>query len=283
MQSLKGLSVALTILLVVAALVAIFGAVAFFNRADLLDRSLGLNPPSFGEADDADSLVAGSMGLYMLTLLATGVVFVIWQYRHAKNAQALGVTGGLGPGWAIGGWFIPLANYVLPGIQLFQSSRGSSRERKGAGIVIAWAIVFGLGSVLFSASILGNDTDAEGNIVIESRQDVEDAASSDRTAGAGMVVIVAAAIVATVMVRQLTNRQAEAYASMPQPPAPAAPGGWAAPQPPPPPSAPPSAAPGTWGAPPPPSPPAPGGGRGTPSTPPAEPDDGGPAWPAPPG
>ena len=46
---------------------------------------------------------------------AIGVVFIIWQFRHAKNAQVLGARGGLGPGWAIGGWFIPLANYVLPG------------------------------------------------------------------------------------------------------------------------------------------------------------------------
>ncbi len=57
--------------------------------------------------------------------------FIVWQFRHAKNARALGERGGLGPGWAIGGWFVPLANFVLPGVQIHQSSRMSDSAAAG--------------------------------------------------------------------------------------------------------------------------------------------------------
>jgi hypothetical protein len=53
-------------------------------------------------------------------------LFITWQYRHAKNARLLGQQGGLGPGWAVGGWFIPLANFVLPAVQLFGASAMSA-------------------------------------------------------------------------------------------------------------------------------------------------------------
>ena len=126
---------------------------------------------------------------------------IIWQFRHAKNAEALGARGGLGPGWAIGGWFIPIANFVLPALQMFQSSKASDmsgprhgRAAKGAGIVIAWAVAFAVGALLLGSSGALVQADGEGNLIIESIQDVEDAASSDRSAGVGYVVFVFAAI-----------------------------------------------------------------------------------------
>ena len=57
------------------------------------------------------------------------VLTVIWQWRLAKNHQQLGRPGtSLGPGWAIGGWFIPLANFVLPFIQFRELWRGADPE-----------------------------------------------------------------------------------------------------------------------------------------------------------
>jgi hypothetical protein len=273
MRSLKGLSTALTVLFAVVALVDVGAALARNNRAGLLDDIVD-DPFSVTEQKifDADDAVAAFAGLHIVVALALFVVVIIWQYRHAKNAEALGVRGGLGAGWAIGGWFIPVANMVLPALQLFQSSKGSDlaarnegRRPKGAGLVIAWGIAFAIGGmILFSSGALV-DSDDEGNVVIESVEDIEDAASSDRTAGAGYVVFIVAAALGIVMVRSLTRKQTDAYAAIaastpaaapPQPgswgapPPPAQPGTWGAPQPPPPPPSPPP--------PPPPPPPAPG-------------------------
>ncbi|RZQ63434.1 DUF4328 domain-containing protein [Amycolatopsis suaedae] len=55
----------------------------------------------------ADSSVAVWEACFVLLNLATGIVFIIWQHRHATNAVALRGPLGLGPGWAIGGCSFP--------------------------------------------------------------------------------------------------------------------------------------------------------------------------------
>jgi hypothetical protein len=233
MRSLKGLAIAVSVLFAVIALVDIIAAVARNNRAGLLDDLLD-NPLSVQIQDllDADDFVAGTTALHAFGAIALAVVLIVWQWRHAKNAEVLGVRGGLGsPGWAIGGWFIPIANFVLPGMQMFRSSKGSDiedrragRAPKGAGIIVPWAIALALGVMILGSSNAFSDTDDEGNLVIESSQDVEDAASRDHTAAAGYLVMVAAAVLGIVMVRSLTKRQTTAYAQLVMPaPAVAAP------------------------------------------------------------
>ena len=221
-RSLKGLATAVTVLFAVAAVGDLVAAAARNSRAGLLDDFLD-NPTSvqFQELLDADDAVAASTVFYALAALALVIVLIIWQWRHAKNAEVLGVRGGLGPGWAIGGWFIPVANFVLPGMQMFQSSKGSDvdarragRAPKGVGLIIAWAILFALGSVLLFSSPAGTTTDEDGNRVFDSVQDVEDAASSDRRAAAGFVVLMVAAGLGIAMVRTLTKKQTAAYAQV---------------------------------------------------------------------
>lgn len=260
MRSLKGLAVALLVLFVLIALVDIAGAGALFNRASILDDFAHGQFPTFSEVDDADSAVAATFGLHLVLVVALAAVFITWQWRHAKNAEVLGARGGLGPGWAIGGWFIPLANLVLPATQLFQSSKASDvqarqqgRPAKGAGIIIAWAIVYGIAGIMFVVGGGLAPSDDQGNLQIESVSDIETAASGDRTAGMALATYVAAAAIAAVMVRGLTKKQTNAYAAVAagaggagHPAAPPPPP--AAPTIPPPPGAPPEA-PG-WGSPP---------------------------------
>jgi hypothetical protein len=179
MRSLKGLSVALLVLLLLVALVDIVGAASLFNRAGLLDDLLDGNVPSLQEVSDADDAVGATLGFHALGVLAVAVVLIVWQWRHAKNAEVLGVRGGLGPGWAIGGWFIPIANFILPGMQMFQSSKGSDvaartsgRPPKGAGIVIVWAIAFAVAALLFVVGSGMRPTDDEGLASFDTEQDV---------------------------------------------------------------------------------------------------------------
>ncbi len=263
MRALRGLATALLVLFILVALTQLGAAGARFNRASLIDDVIE-SPSSVDQQDliDADDTVAGLSGLHALGMLATGIVFIIWQFRHAKNATVLGNQSGLGPGWAIGGWFVPLGNLVIPGVQLFQSSKASdvtARQQgqppKGAPVVVLWAVAFGLGVVLLAAGgALAPGTDDEGNFDVDSIEDIEDVASSDRTAGAGHVVLFGAAILGIVMVRRLSAKQLAAWPSAataagPPPGPPSAWGAPAAPPPPPPPSPP---LPPPPGAPPPP-------------------------------
>ncbi|MFI7289218.1 DUF4328 domain-containing protein [Streptomyces anulatus] len=47
--------------------------------------------------------------------LASGVLFIIWFHRTRRNAEVFepGVQR-MGPGWAVGGWFVPVANLWFP-------------------------------------------------------------------------------------------------------------------------------------------------------------------------
>lgn len=223
MRSLKGLSVALLVLLILVALAEVAAAGARFNRADLIDEIVS-SPLSASEQEaiDADNAVAALSGLHGLLLLSIAVVFIIWQFRHAKNAEMLGTRGGLGPGWAIGGWFVPLANFVLPSVQIFQSSKASDvaarqqgRRPKGSGLVVIWGVVFGLGILLLMGSgALAPSSDDEGDFVVNSFEDLEKVADSDRSAASGHIVLIGAAILGALMVRRLTKKQTDAYAAV---------------------------------------------------------------------
>ena len=78
---------------------------------------------------------------YFVLCLVTGILFLCWNYRTAWNARQIDpaqmpVT----PGKAAGGWFIPLANFVIP----FRAMLGITRTSLGKsadGHVIAWWIL----------------------------------------------------------------------------------------------------------------------------------------------
>ncbi len=118
------------------------------------------------DVQDADDAVGAGVGFFGLVALAIAVVFIIWQFRHAKNAERLAGPLPLGPGWAIGGWFIPLGNYVLPQLQLYRSAAASDpdappRAGKAPSIVSSGGCSSVAGSVLFSIGRLMHPNDNE--------------------------------------------------------------------------------------------------------------------------
>ncbi|WP_169792146.1 DUF4328 domain-containing protein [Jiangella muralis] len=220
---------ALTVLFALAAAVTAASAAAYANRASVVSDALGMSPEAdllaSNVAVDADRLTRAYdlVGLgtwaYGVVGLALGVFFIIWQYRHAQNARLLGSRSALGPGWAIGGWFVPLANFVLPVRQLWTASRSSNPDGRGAGIVVAWWVAF-------VAAILIDRTAAQ--LGVDGPRDdptVRDLANADWLAAGGEVVFAAAAVLGLIMVRRLTAAQGAALAAtggavQPGPPAP---------------------------------------------------------------
>ena len=118
-HSLDGLKTALIVLFVAGGVVAIATFATALNRIsaiDDFDRGAG----SINALRDADDAVGAASAVQSVVLIATIVVFIIWQFRCAKNVEALGrESAKFGPGWSIGGWFIPLANFVIP-VMIFQ-------------------------------------------------------------------------------------------------------------------------------------------------------------------
>lgn len=200
-QRLAGLATALSILLGVATLASLAVATSLANRAAILGDGPPWGPDELGDADDA---VAGTTALYLLVLLTTGVVWLVWQYRHARNADSLGQRGGLGAGWAIGGWFVPLANLVLGPLQLSHAARATSGRTPP--ILYVWWALWLLQPVvgLLSGRLGFGDDEADGTGIDEFRR-------SDILGSVGGALAAAAAIAAIITVRILTRRQQAAF------------------------------------------------------------------------
>jgi Domain of unknown function (DUF4328) len=219
-----GLATAAAILVGLMALVALFGVGAHVHRADLIDQSFSDGDVSFNELSDADDLVAVSVVVYGLGVLVVAAVFITWQHRHAVNAESLaGSSSGLGPGWAIGGWFIPCANWLLPAMQLFGASRASdpalpprpaAGRGRGSALVVVWAAMFALGGGLVGLGSVNYPDEDEFSVVSDFEDYVSDATSADRMVAAGYVLLAAAAVLAAVMVRSLSRRQSDRAAAV---------------------------------------------------------------------
>lgn len=70
-----------------------------------------------------------------LPTLVIGVLFVIWFHRAATVALRLGRPARRSPGWAVGGWLIPIGNFFLP----YQSARDLFRQDEhGRRVVKHW-------------------------------------------------------------------------------------------------------------------------------------------------
>jgi hypothetical protein len=151
------------------------------------------------------------------TFVALIVVTMVWMRRVATNHKQLGRTGTWGPGWAIGGWFLPpFVLYVIPWLmfrELWKASDpsvpvGDERWRNGSvsRVVDVWWVLYGLAPiallVLQGARAIGggsiSSTGTEGLA-----EQVRDGFASSMVAG---VLSLAAAIAYAAMVTGLSAR-----------------------------------------------------------------------------
>lgn len=67
------------------------------------------------EANAFDATTATIGGLFAITLIVCGIAYLAWLSRAVENAPALGAgTPRHSPRGAIGWWFVPFANFVIP-------------------------------------------------------------------------------------------------------------------------------------------------------------------------
>jgi hypothetical protein len=215
-KPLKGLVMAVVVLLAVTGLAAMWATGALFHRASVVNDFTGFGGVSVKDVSDADSQVNGAVGFLQFSILATGVLWIIWQFRFAKNAQVLRGNYGLAPGWAIGGWFVPLGNLVLPQLQLLQAAKASDPDLPpghppGSGrapsTVAAWWVAYDLGGALFAIGAVMRPNKNDFDF------DLDRFVRADRVSAFACLIYIAAAVIAIVMVRALSERQMRAAAS----------------------------------------------------------------------
>jgi hypothetical protein len=209
-KSLKGLATALTVLFPLAALVALVAAIAAFHRASVYD-DFATRIFSGNDVTSADDQVRAAVTTFTIAIIAIMPVFIVWQFRHAKNAELLAGSLPLGPGWAIGGWFIPLGNYVLPQLQLYRASAASdpdasTGQRRAPGILIVWWVLFGVAGIVYG---VGQALHPSNNDVTFSNfnDKLDQYVRADRLTAVGLLLMIAAAAAALLMVRNVTARQ----------------------------------------------------------------------------
>jgi hypothetical protein len=75
----------------------------------------------------------------VLLLLVTGILFICWLYQAHGRPLAERSALRMGRGWSIGGWFVPLANYVIPYRVVQGVNAATTRPPRGdSGLIIGW-------------------------------------------------------------------------------------------------------------------------------------------------
>ncbi len=205
-RSLRGLSTALLVLFIVLA--AMYALLAAFigGRIALVGRIINGERVTVAEVTDADDAVAGGAIFVILVATAVFILFVIWLWRAYSNLESLGVgPRRYGRGWAIGAWFVPVANLFIPKQVVNDSWRAADERAPGnprwaklpiSGVFTAWWLTF-------IVSIVGIRA-ARAQI---GDQTVEQLRTLDWIALAGCLVAVTSCVLGIATVRMITTRQ----------------------------------------------------------------------------
>ena len=77
--------------------------------------------------------------VWIASLVSTGtaICWLIWQHRAQANVWAIPspVKPDTTPGWAVGWWFVPVANLVMPFLAVRELSRRSAGSQRSALIL----------------------------------------------------------------------------------------------------------------------------------------------------
>jgi hypothetical protein len=80
----------------------------------------------YGKSGPAALLAIAELALYV----GCAIVFLIWLYRASSNARALGARDMMvTPGWAVGWYFVPLANLGMPYVTMRDLWKASAKPR----------------------------------------------------------------------------------------------------------------------------------------------------------
>jgi hypothetical protein len=89
-----------------------------------------------------------------LLSIATIVVWLIWQHRVTRNVWAKGIRITTSPGWAVGWWFVPLANLFMPAVSVQHVYRASAGEQKhSAWLVTGWWLAWMAPTLVFIPAV----------------------------------------------------------------------------------------------------------------------------------
>jgi len=174
----RGLTGTLRGFLYAAAGIALAAVFALYNEARAFETWWS-NPGSLELLEQVTAAEEATLGIDSLLTLASltiAVLVVVWWYQAYLAIQRLEPSGlRWSPGWAIGGWFIPFANLVIPKRVLDEVDRVSGtaedgsvdgwREQPTLRVAAAWwwfwvgaVVLRGIGLVMTQSQLLPEAT-----------------------------------------------------------------------------------------------------------------------------
>lgn len=221
---LDGLANALRVLLLLAAVLsAALAYLAVRMRAALDD----VTAETAGAAQNEVDAFFGGASVYFLALAGIGVLFVVWLWRAARNNRGFGRPGALGPGWAIGGWFIPIGSLVIPGLLVQQLWKGADSTvppgdagwRRVPANVQVWcwwlAYVAAQGLTFVGFTLVGQSEDPQRDLsAMDLLSRIDDVRLGVTLFVAGQLLMIVAAALGVATVVDLSRRQAVAASEL---------------------------------------------------------------------
>jgi hypothetical protein len=165
-------------------------------------------------ANDLRQAIVGVLEL--VTLLAAVVLFIRWFWRAYKNLEGLGAIRRYKPGWAIGGWFVPILNLWRPKQIANDIWRGTDPSKPLAvnddnapvdSIVQWWWAAFLLANWLQNIAV---------RVYFAGDDSIDAVRGSDVVSIVGDALDAVAAALAIVVVRAITAREAARAAARTQ-------------------------------------------------------------------
>lgn len=116
-----------------AAATGLGAAVATVNETRRFAEVVAGEFGSIGRLADAEEVSEGLIGLFSLCGMVLAVLTIIWWYQAYQAIERTASSGrSWSAGWAIGGWFIPLANLIIPRLVLSEIDRVSAAAEEGS-------------------------------------------------------------------------------------------------------------------------------------------------------
>ncbi|MET8937302.1 DUF4328 domain-containing protein [Streptomyces rubiginosohelvolus] len=218
-----GLARAVTALLGVVIAADLFAIVTGLRVRALWDRlATDEAVDVFGpDGASAERLYLLSGNVQNLANLVTAVVFIIWFHRTRRNAEVFDPSvQRMGPGWAVGGWFVPVANFWFPYRVASGVWEASAQTRPDGGWRTLPRTPLNLWWGAWIATVLA--ARVTGRLWERAEEPAEIVRAAGLVAASDAVDIVAA-VLAVLYVRAVTGMQAERalHGRAPDGPAPA--------------------------------------------------------------
>jgi Domain of unknown function (DUF4328) len=213
----QNLGIAVVVLLAAQICVLALNGVALVMRVRLLARIEAGGYVTRDQAEARDSFVAGTALVWLLVFLATVIVWSIWQHRAQGNARALTHDATeFTPGWAVGWWFVPIANLFKP-FQTFRELWKASQGRDGWRALPTWPLIGWWWATWLAYNIIANTAWVTRGDTVESLHGADNLDIASNAFG------IVSAVLAIQIVRSVIARQQVAVgesATVVVPPAP---------------------------------------------------------------